>query len=82
MTRTKRLAAAAAAIAAAALVPLTAVPADAATGPATHYGMTWGGRRLRAGGQRPGRRTGRQPERRLPRRHRAVGLTSRTLPQR
>ncbi|MFE2720835.1 hypothetical protein [Kitasatospora sp. NPDC059327] len=41
MTRTKRLAAAAAAIAAAVLVPLTAVPAHAATGPATHYGMTW-----------------------------------------
>ncbi|MGV9264078.1 hypothetical protein ACWDRR_05380 [Kitasatospora sp. NPDC003701] len=41
MTRTKRLAAAAAAVAAAALIPLAAAPADAATGPATHLGMTW-----------------------------------------
>ncbi|MFJ9949342.1 hypothetical protein [Kitasatospora sp. NPDC091207] len=41
MTRTKRLAAAAASVAVAALIPLTAAPAHAATGPATHNGLTW-----------------------------------------
>ncbi|MBO1417510.1 hypothetical protein [Streptomyces sp. FH025] len=41
MNRLKRAVAAATAVAAAALIPLTAAPAGAATGPATHLGMTW-----------------------------------------
>ncbi|MER7847013.1 hypothetical protein ABTZ03_24035 [Kitasatospora sp. NPDC096077] len=41
MNRLKKAVATATAVAAAALVPLTAAPAGAATGPATHLGMTW-----------------------------------------
>ncbi|MEU3568445.1 hypothetical protein AB0E96_08460 [Kitasatospora sp. NPDC036755] len=41
MNRLKKAVATATAVAAAALIPLTAAPASAATGPATHLGMTW-----------------------------------------
>ncbi|MBO1417508.1 hypothetical protein [Streptomyces sp. FH025] len=41
MNRLKKAVAAATAVAAAALIPLTATPAGAATGPATHLGLTW-----------------------------------------